>query len=182
MGKDYSMRSPAYRPLLLAARLALGLAVAWLLIAGDATAAFIVVVFLGLSFVYLMREDPRPHLFDILFALAALLGAVGYAFGLFEGGVPYDKPVHAFTTFSVSLAFFFVFYQGAVPRQRAVALMTSVLTLGVTIGAFWEIFEWFFVGKFTMADTIGDLMADSLGALGAALVALFVRQRGERLT
>ncbi len=176
------MRSPSYPPVLLTLRVALGLAVAWLLVGGDATAAFIVGVFLVLSFVYLLREDPRPHFFDILFALAALLGAVGYVFGLFDGGVPYDKPVHAFTTFSVSLAFFFLFYRGAVPRQRALALATSVVTLGVTVGAFWEIFEWFFVGKYTMADTIGDLIADSLGALCAALVALFIRRRGERLT
>lgn len=176
------MRSPPYQPVLLALRVALGLAVAWLLIRADASAAFIVAVFLALSFAYLLREDSRPHLFDVLFALAALLGALGYVFGLFDGGVPYDKPVHAFTTFSVSLAFFFLFYRGAVPRQRAVALATSVVTLGVTVGAFWEIFEWFFVGKYTMADTIGDLIADSLGALAAALVALFIRRRGERLT
>ena len=110
------MRSPSYRPALLALRVALGLAVAWLLVWGDATAAFVVAVFLALSFAYLLRDDPRPHLFDVLFALAALLGAVGYVFGLFDGGVPYDKPVHAFTTFSVSLAFFFLFYRGAVPR------------------------------------------------------------------
>ncbi len=64
---------------------------------GDASAAFIVAVFLMVSFVYLLRDDVRPHSFDTLFALAALLGAVGYVFGLFDGGVPYDKPVHAFT-------------------------------------------------------------------------------------
>ncbi|MBW3654218.1 MAG: hypothetical protein KY433_11710 [Actinobacteria bacterium] len=169
-------------PVLLAARLALGLAVAWLLVRGEATAAFIVAVFLALSFAYVLREDPRPHLFDALFALAALLGALGYVFELFDAGVPYDEPIHAFTTFSVSLAFFFLFYQGAVPRQRAIALTTSVFTLGVTVGALWEIFEWYFVDKFTMADTIGDLIADSLGALAAASVALFIRRRGERLT
>ncbi len=155
---------------------------AWLLMRGDATAAFIVAVFLVLSFVYLLRDDTRPHLFDVLFALAALLGALGYVFELFDGGVPYDKPVHAFATFSVSLAFFFLFYRDAVPRQRAVALATAVLTLGVTVGTFWEIFEWFFVGEYTAADTIGDLLADSLGAFAAALVALFSRRRGERLT
>ena len=33
-----------------------------------------------------------------------------------------------------------------------------------------------------MADTIGDLVADSLGALAAAVVALYVRRRGKRLT
>jgi hypothetical protein len=182
LGKEHPMRSPSYQPLLLALRVALGLAVAWLLVRGDATAAFIVAIFLALSFAYLLRDDPRPHLFDVLFALAAVLGALGYVFGLFDARVPYDKPVHAFTTFSVSLAFFFLFYRGAVPRQRAVALATSVFTLGVTVGAFWEIFEWFFVDQFTMADTIGDLVVDSIGALAAALVALFIRRRGERLT
>ena len=54
--------------------------------------------------------------------------------------------------------------------------------LGVTVGAYWEIFEWFFVGKYTMADTISDLLVDSTGALAAALVALVLRRRGDRLT
>jgi hypothetical protein len=57
-----------------------------------------------------------------------------------------------------------------------------VFTLGVTVGAYWEIFEWFFVGKYTMADTISDLLVDSGGALAAALVALVLRRSGDRLT
>jgi hypothetical protein len=57
-----------------------------------------------------------------------------------------------------------------------------VFTLGVTVGAYWEIFEWFFVGKYTMADTISALLVDSGGALAAALVALALRRSGERLT
>ena len=68
------------------------------------------------------------------------------------------------------------------PERRAVALATSVFTLGVTVGAYWEIFEWFFVGKYTLADTISDLLVDSSGALVAALVALVLRRRGARLT
>jgi hypothetical protein len=39
----------------------------------------------------------------VLFALAALAGAVGFVFGLFEEIVPYDELTHAFTTFCVSL-------------------------------------------------------------------------------
>jgi hypothetical protein len=69
-----------------------------------------------------------------------------------------------------------------VPERRAVALGSSVFTLGVTIGGYWEIFEWFFVGKYTMADTISDLLVDSTGALTAALVALVLRRGGDRLT
>jgi VanZ family protein len=173
---------PLYRPFLLGLRVALCVLLAALLVLGDVTAALIVAVFLALSFAHLLRSDRRPAVFDVLFALAALAGAIGYAFGLFDEIVPYDELTHAFTTFSVSLAFYFLFYGGAVPEQRAVALATSVFTLGVTVGAYWEIFEWFFVGKFTMADTISDLLVDSVGALAAALVALALRRPGDRLT
>lgn len=176
------VRSPLYRSLLLALRGLLCLLLAALVILGDLTAALIVAVFLALSFAHLLRSDRRPTVFDVLFALAALAGAMGYALDLFGEIVPYDELTHAFTTFSVSLAFYFLFYGGAVPERRAVALATSVFTLGVTVGAYWEIFEWFFVGHFTLADTIGDLLVDSAGALAAALVALALRRSGDRLT
>jgi len=139
---------PLYRPVLLALRAALCVLLTVLLLLGDLTAALIVAVFLALSFTHLLRNDGRPAVFDVFFALA---GAVGYAFDLFGEIVPYDELTHAFTTFSVSLAFYFLFYGGAVPERRAVALATSVFTLGVTVGAFWEIFEWFFAGKYTLA-------------------------------
>jgi hypothetical protein len=176
------VRSPLYRPVLLILRVALFALLAALLIMGDITAALIVAVFLALSFAHLLRSERRPAVFDVVFALAALAGALGYAFDLFGEIVPYDELTHAFTTFSVSLAFYFLFYEGAVPERRAVALGSSVFTLGVTVGAYWEIFEWFFVGKYTMADTISDLLVDSAGALVAALVALVLRRRGDRLT
>jgi hypothetical protein len=176
------VRSPLYRPVLLILRVALFALLAALLIMGDITAALIVAVFLALSFAHLLRSERRPAVFDVVFALAALAGALGYVFDLFGEIVPYDELTHAFTTFSVSLAFYFLFYGGAVPERRAVALGSSVFTLGVTVGAYWEIFEWFFVGKYTMADTISDLLVDSAGALAAALVALVLRRRGDRLT
>jgi hypothetical protein len=43
-----------------------------------------------------------------------------HLFGLFEEIVPYDELTHTFTTFSVSLTFYFLFYKGAVPEGRAV--------------------------------------------------------------
>ena len=68
------VRSPLYRPVLRALRVALGIALAALLVKGDVTAALIVAVFLGLSFVHLLRSDRRETVFDVLFALAALRG------------------------------------------------------------------------------------------------------------
>jgi hypothetical protein len=176
------VRLPLYRPVLRALRIALCVLLVALLILGDLQAALIVTVFVGLSFVHLLRTDRRPAFFDVLFAVAALAGAMGFAFGLFEEIVPYDEITHAFTTFCVSLTFYFLFYGDAVPEGRAIALGTSVFTLGVTVGAYWEIFEWFFVGKYTMGDTISDLLVDSGGALAAALVALALRRSGDRLT
>ena len=176
------VRLPLYVSVLRALRIALCVLVAVLLLIDDLQAALIVAVFVGLSFAHLLRSDRRPAFFDVLFALAALAGALGFAFGLFDEIVPYDELTHAFTTFSVSLTFYFLFYKGAVPEGRAIALGTSVFTLGVTVGAYWEIFEWFFVGKYTMADTISDLLVDSGGALAAALVALLLRRSGDRLT
>lgn len=167
--------------MLLVLRGVLTLAVVWLLVTGDVTAAFIVGVFLILSFVHLLREGARPNMFDLLFALAAVLGAVGYSFNLFNRVVPYDEITHSFTTFAVSLTFYFLFYRGAVPRRQAVAMATSVFTLGVTVGTFWEIFEWVIGNRYGMADTISDLVVDSLGALVAAFVALLVRWRGGRI-
>lgn len=61
-------------------------------------------VFLALSFAYLQCSESRPNAFDALFALAALLGALGYVFDRFRTVVPYDELTHAFTMFSVSLA------------------------------------------------------------------------------
>ena len=176
------VRLPLYVSILRALRVALCLLLVALIVLGDLQAALIVAVFVGLSFAHLLRSDRRPAFFDVLFALAALAGAVGFVFGLFDEIVPYDELTHAFTTFCVSLTLYFLFYGGAVPEGRAVALGTSVFTLGVTVGAYWEIFEWFFVGKYSMADTISDLLVDSGGALAAALVALGLRRSGDRLT
>ncbi len=174
--------SPLYRSLLIALRIALCVLLGALLLLGDLTAALLVVVFLALSFAYLLRRERRPAVFDVLFALAALAATLGYAFDLFGKIALYDEITHAFFTFTVSLAFYFPFYGGAVPERKALALATSVFTLGVTVGAYWEIFEWFFIGKYTMADTISDLLVDSTGALVAALATLALRWRGYRLT
>src|SRR5918993_1702715 len=176
------VRLPLYVSVLRALRVALCVLLVALLVLGDLQAALIVGVFLGLSFAHLLRSDRRPAFFDVLFAMAALAGALGFVFGLFDEIVPYDEITHAFTTFCGSLTFYFLFYGGAVPERRAFALGTSVFTLGVTVGAYWEIFEWFFVGKYTMADTISDLLVDSGGALAAVLVALALRRSGDRLT
>lgn len=111
----------------------------------------------------------------MLFSLAVLLGAIGYLFGLFEEVAPYDELLHALMAFSVSLAFFFLFYGGAVPRRQAVVTATSVFTLGEAVGALWEVFERVVGAGRGLSDTIADLDAGSMGALAAAFVASALR-------
>ena len=115
---------PLYRPVLRALRVALCVLVAALVVLGDPQAALIVAVFVGLSFAHLLRSDRRPAFFDVLFALAALAGALGFVFGLFDEIVPYDELTYAITTFCVSLTFYFLFYGGAMPdRWRYAGVM-----------------------------------------------------------
>jgi len=77
-----------YVSVLLALRIALCVLLAALVVLGDLQAALIVAMFVGLSFAHLLRSDRRPAFFDMLFALAALAGAVGFVFGLFDEIVP----------------------------------------------------------------------------------------------
>jgi hypothetical protein len=181
-GQRALTRSSLYPPAVFALQTALGFSIARLLLEGAVAQSIIIIVFLGLSFAYLLRDDQRPTLFDLVFALAALLAATGYVFGFLESVAYYDKFTHAFMTFAVSLAFFFLFYAEAVPRRRAVSLATSVFTLGVTVGALWEIFEWSTGLGGGLSDTITDLIVDGIGALAAVFVALAIRERGDRLT
>jgi hypothetical protein len=162
-------------------------ALVWELFSGDVVGALSIALFLGLSFAYLLREERLPSVFDMLVALSALLNAFGFVFGLYRSVTLYDEVAHTITIFSLTLAFFFLFYRDAVPSARALAMTTAVFTFGVTIGSLWETAEWT-TGQvfgievvFGLSDAITDLMANSVGALAAALVALAIRKRGGRL-
>lgn len=154
----------------------------WLLIKGDVIGTVENTLFLGLSFAYFLRDKPRPTIFDLLFTLAALLSALGSVFDLFDQVVLYDKLMHAFMSFAVSLAFYFLFYTPPSPRKRSITLLTSVFTLGVCFGTLWEIFEWATGNNYGYLDTISDLAIDSASALAASLVALVIYQRGRQIT
>jgi len=165
----------------------LGLALVWEVIAADVIGALSMALFITLSFAYLLREERLPNVFDMLVALSALLNAFGFVFDLYRSVTLYDEVAHAITIFSLTLAFFFLFYRNAVPNARALAMTTAVFTFGVTIGSLWETAEWT-TGQifsievvFGLSDAITDLMANSVGALAAALVALALRKRGGRL-
>lgn len=181
------MRSPLYPRFAFAARIVLSLALVWELIAWDPVGALSIALFIALSFVYLLREERLPNVFDALVALSALLNAFGFVFDIYRGIPLYDEFAHAVTVFSLSLASFYLFYRDAIPSRQKLAMATSVFTLGVTAGSLWEVAEWttgyvFAINVvFGLGDAMTDLVANSVGALVAAFVALAIRRVGGRL-
>jgi hypothetical protein len=96
----------------------LALALVWELLSLDPVGVLSMAFFIALSFAYLLRDEKLPNVFDALVALSALLNAFGFVFDLFDGPVLYDEVAHTFTIFALTLAFFFLFYRGAVPSGR----------------------------------------------------------------
>lgn len=180
------LRSRLYHRAAIAIRVALVLALVWLLLVGKVAGFFAVAFFFALSFAYRWREGRLPNVFDLLVALSALLNGLGFAFDFYTRFWLYDEVAHAFTVFSLTLALFFLFFGEEVPTRRALA--TAVFTFGVAAGALWEIVEWMTGVVFDVRvnsgldDAMTDLVANSIGALAATLVALAVSKRGEKLS
>lgn len=174
-----------YLRLAFAVRVALGLALGWLLVTGQFVGFLVVGLFFALSFAYRLREDRLPNAFDLFVAVAALLNAFGFAFNLYTRLWPYDEAAHAFTVFSLTLALFFLFYKDQVPERGTLAV--AVFTFGMAAGALWELVEWtagLILGvrvNSGLDDAMTDLLANGAGALVAALLALaFRRARGAK--
>lgn len=138
-------------------------------------------LFLVVSFIFVLRDDRLPTLFDFLFVLAALLNAGGWVWGLFYPPGPYDEITHAFTVFAFTLAFSFLVYRSMLEvfRDHKFLYLLSISNFGIAIGALWEVAEWL-AGKIlamevieSLDDTITDLIMDSLGASLAAVVSLW---------
>jgi hypothetical protein len=138
-------------------------------------------LFLVISFVFVIRDDKLPTLFDFLFVLAALLNATGWVWDLFGMPGPYDEIVHAYTTFAITLALSFLVYGSMLNifRNHTLLYLVTITSFGIAIGALWEVTEWS-AGKIlntqvieSLDDTIIDLVMDTLGAGLAALISLW---------
>jgi hypothetical protein len=158
--------------------------VAVALFQGNWLNALTLAFFLGISFVFVIRDDKLPTLFDFLFVLAALLNAMGWVWSFFSMPGPYDEIVHAYTTFAITLALSFLVYGSMLNifRQHRVLYLLTIASFGIAIGALWEVAEWS-AGKIlstevieSLDDTIIDLIMDSLGAVLAAVTSLWALQ------
>jgi hypothetical protein len=132
----------------------------------------------------LARAVNLPRLYDLGFTIAMILTGWGEALGLYDAWKPYDNVVH----FVVPMLCSQVVYIGlarieVLPDMREdftpnryAGIFTVTMALGVAIGGIWEIFEYSSDNLFgsnlqlSNRDTVGDLIADTLGAAAGGIL------------
>lgn len=125
---------------------------------------------------------PRP--FDLAFILAMALTGWGEALRLYDRFAYYDVFVHFLVPlFGAPCVYIALARLDTLPdpadafgsRRHLAGIFVVTLSLGLAIGALWEILEWSSDHAFGsnlslgQSDTIGDLVADGAGAVGGGL-------------
>ena len=116
----------------------------------------------------------------IAWSLAALLLAAnvaGYAFDLYAAAWWFDRVLHAATLFALTLWLALFVCPPVLRPGQPLLVIVLIASLGIAIGAWWEVAEWGFdlvapgdviKGK---DDTVIDIVMDTLGAALAASLA-----------
>jgi hypothetical protein len=155
------------------------LAVSLLVLAalGRWVGVLILVPFLVVSIVFIRFEPRLPHLFDALFAWAAVINAAGYAWNLYDVVPLYDEAVHFVTTFAVTLTFGFLTFDQVrhAFREHPLLFLVVITSFGLAVGVLWELFEWTFGFIGPIPDTMLDFVLDGSGALLAAALCVHAR-------
>jgi hypothetical protein len=170
-------------------RLLYGAAAVAFAVAGDAAGAFN----LGLAFAILVgaRFADLPRVYDLALIVALAFTQGGEALNLYDALPWYDRVVHVLVPMLSSQVFYLCLArievmpdprQETLPRHEA-GMFVAVFSLGLAVGALWEIFEWSSDGLFGSnlsegnTDTVGDLIADAAGSLaGGALMVLWAKR------
>jgi hypothetical protein len=169
-------------------RLSLVAGAAGFLVAGD-TAGF---ALLGAAAVlaWLVRLVNLPRAYDVAFMLAVVLQAWGEALGAYDAIPWFDNVAHFTLPFFLAPTLYIVLARLDVvpdPKDETslhhyIGIGIVAFALGVALGGLWEIVEWSSDNTFGSQlqlgndDTVGDLIADSLGSLfGAALLVCWAR-------
>ena len=130
---------------------------------------------------------PMPFLAGvILFIFATLF--LGEAFDFYERYRWWDILMHGFSAIGLGLAgfiFIFVVFEGDKYAAPAWAIAFIAFCLAMTMGVFWEIFEYAMDTQFGLnmqksglPDTMGDLIVNAIGAtIGAGAAFLYLKGR-----
>lgn len=135
--------------------------------------------------VLLARAAQLPRVYDLAVIVAMTLTGWGEALGLYDAIESYDNVVHFLVPLLTSQVLYICLARVEVlpdlrdenSARHHLGIFVVTFALGVGVGGLWEIFEYAsdsWLGselQLGNSDTVGDLMADSLGALvGAALI------------
>src|SRR5215210_3225767 len=88
----------------------LAVAIVVVLIKGQWMAAAALAGFLLISYLFVAFERKLPTLFDLIFVIAALINAGGWAWDLYNKPGPYDEIAHFFTIFAITLSLGYLLY------------------------------------------------------------------------
>lgn len=135
---------------------------------------------------------PRP--FDLALVLAMLLQSLGYVLGLFRALPFWDELLHIYVPLVVAPLFYILLVRlDALPdlggerggqRHRYIGILLATVALGITAGAFYEIWEYLanrYLGtsyQIGYGDTIVDMLLDLGGSLGGGLLLLVWAEYG----
>ncbi len=134
-----------------------------------------------------MRSDAltKQMIAWILLIAAGVANIAGYAFDLYQGFWWFDRVPHACTLLAIALLLAVFVFNTALNRDRGDGLLYVILvaSVGVALGAFWEVAE----GGFDQVapgdvikgkhDTLLDIVMDTAGALLAGFMALKLPSR-----
>jgi hypothetical protein len=138
----------------------------------------------------LARLVNLPRVYDLSLTMAMALQGFGEALGLYDEFFHFDDLVHFTLPMLTAPVIYIALARVEVvpdPRDEThlphyVGIFVVTASLGVTVGALWEIFEWradLWFGTDLSEDnddTNGDLVRDTLGSLaGAALLVVWAR-------
>ncbi|MDQ3248188.1 MAG: DUF2238 domain-containing protein [Chloroflexota bacterium] len=112
--------------------------------------------------------------------IAVLVNILGYTLNLYQQFWWYDRFLHFFTPFAITLPLALYLYGPVLTgaRDHRLLLILTVASLGIAIGALWELTEWGYdliaagnaiKGKW---DTMIDLIMDTLGSILAGWVSV----------
>jgi hypothetical protein len=139
---------------------------------------------------WLVRFALLPRVYDLCFVLALTLQAWGEGLGLYDSIAWFDNVAHFSMPFFGGPTLYIVLARLDVvpdPKDETslhhyIGIGIVAFALGVALGGLWEIVEWSSDNTFGSQlqlgndDTVGDLIADSLGSLfGAALLVCWAR-------
>jgi len=125
---------------------------------------------------------PRGYLLvTTLFIVCSIF--LGEAFGFYERLWWWDIGLHGFSAIGFGLTgflFVFMLFDGDKFAAPPSALAFISFCVGMTVGATWEVFEFFMDQVFGMnmqksglIDTMGDLIVDAIGSLIASVAGYF---------